>query len=78
MVVNATAIYQQGSVVTPNYLTLHSSNVVAQDRHTSWPPPLPLKLLAANHVGADEDLNAAKEGRLDVAVLERVNFWEVK
>ena len=78
LVVNATAIYQQVSVVTPNYLTLHSSNVVAQVHHTSWPPSQPLKLLAANHVGADEDLNAAKEGRLDVAVLERVNFWEVK
>ena len=62
----------------PNYLTLHSSDGVAQVRHTSWPPPQPLKLLATNHVGADEDLNAAKEGRLDVVVLERVSFWEAK
>ena len=78
LVVNATAIYQQVSVVTPNYLTLHNSDVAAQVRHTSWPPLLPLKLLVANHVDVDEDLNAAKEECLDVVVLERVSFWEAK
>ena len=78
LVVNATAIYQQVSVATPNYLTLHNLNVAARVRHTSWPQPQPLKLLVANHVDADEELNAAKEECLDVAVLERVNFWEVK
>ena len=51
---------------------------MVQVRRTSWPLIQPLKLLTANHVDADGVINAAEEGLLDVFVLERANFWEVK